>query len=165
MSFRGGALKSTWLLRYHFVRNGPLGLIDRSGWSSLRSLKSCYHCLSEALLLDSWRSRSPAWRNRFDRFLWRTWWMAETPGWVCWADTVGSDWTLPLDPRTRACWATLGQSVLSCCKGSPATFPPLAQDGCRWKGVWVQVLPGRAECVHCPCLGVWDRWHQLWELL
>ena len=105
MAFRDGALKSTWFLRHHFARNGPLGLIDRSGWSSLRSLNSCCHWLSEALLLDCWGSRSPAWRIRFDRFLWRTWWMAETPGW---ADTLGSDWTLPLDPRTRACWTTLG---------------------------------------------------------
>ena len=27
-----------------------------------------------------------------------------------WADTVGFDWTWPLDPRTKACWATPVQS-------------------------------------------------------
>ena len=60
--------------------------------------------------------------------------MAETLSLVCWADTVGFDWTLPLDPRTRACWATLGQSELFCCKGSPVTsgggtWPKMAAGG------------------------------------
>ena len=38
--------------------------------------------------------------------------MVGTPDWAGWADTGESDWTLPLDPKTRACWATLGQSEL-----------------------------------------------------
>ena len=38
--------------------------------------------------------------------------MAETLGWVCWADTVGSGLTLLPGPKTRACWATLEQSEL-----------------------------------------------------
>ena len=54
-------------------KNGPLCLIDRSGWSSLRSLNSCCHCLREALLLDCCGSRSQACRFRFDRFLCRVW--------------------------------------------------------------------------------------------
>ena len=55
--------------------------------------------------------------------------MVELPDWSHWADTVESDWTWPLGPRTRACWATPEQSVWFCCMGSPATFPPLCP---RW---------------------------------
>ena len=38
--------------------------------------------------------------------------MAELPDWAGWASTVGSGWTWPLGPRTRACWANLVQSEL-----------------------------------------------------
>ena len=72
-----------WLYRgwpeVHLIRetplckNGPLCLVDRSGWSSLRSLNSCCHCLRETLLLDCSGSRSQAWRLRLGRFLWGIW--------------------------------------------------------------------------------------------
>ena len=31
--------------------------------------------------------------------------------------------------------------------GSPATSPPLAQDGYQWEGIWVQILPWQTDCV------------------
>ena len=65
--------------------------------------------------------------------------MAETLGWVCWADTVGSGLTLLPGPKTRACWATLEQSELFCCRGSPGASPPLCP---RWLPVGRRMGPG-----------------------
>ena len=31
--------------------------------------------------------------------------------------------------------------------GSPATSPPLAQDGYQWEGTWVQILPWPTDCI------------------
>ena len=31
--------------------------------------------------------------------------------------------------------------------GSPATSPPLAQDGYQWEGIWVQILPWQTDCI------------------
>ena len=89
-------------------------------------------------------------------------WMAETPSWVGWANTVGSDWTLPVDPRTRACWATLVQSEWFCCMGSPATSPLLCP---RWLlvGRHMGPDPHRTGWVHPLAMpGVWNRWYKLW---
>ena len=101
--------------------NGPVCLIDGSGWSSLRSLNLC-----RPLPLDCCGSKSQVFSFRFEGSCAGTGWMAD---WADWAGTEGSDWTWPLDPRTRACWATLVQSVWFCCMGSPVTSPPLCP---RW---------------------------------
>ena len=78
--------------------------------------------------------------------------MAETLDLVCWADTVGSDWTLPLDPRTRGCWAIPVQSGSFCYMGSLATSPPLCP---RWLPVGRHMgpVPPMADSVHCPTRG------------
>ena len=102
------------------------------------------------LLLDCCGSRSQACRFRFDSSCAGSGWMVEIPDWAGWTDTEGSDWTLPPDPKTRACWATLGRSEWSCCRGSPVVSPPLCP---RWLQVgrhmgpdfpttgWVHPLP------------------------
>ena len=59
-----GTLRSTWLVTHHL--QWSTCLIDGSGWSLLRSLNSCCHRLSEAVLLECWGSR-------FVRFLWGIW--------------------------------------------------------------------------------------------
>ena len=43
---------------------------------------------------------------------------------VGWEGTEGSGWTWPLDPRSRASWATLEQSELFSCTGNPLALPP-----------------------------------------
>ena len=48
-------------------------------------------------------------------------------GWTDWAGSAGCGWTWPLDPKTKACWATPEQSECFSCMGSLATSPPLAQ--------------------------------------
>ena len=40
-------------------------------------------------------------------------------GWADWAGSVGFGWTWPLDPKTKACWATPEQSEWLSCMGSP----------------------------------------------
>ena len=61
-----------WLLRHQYGKMVHF-VIDCSGWSSLRSLNSCSHCLREALFLDSRSSRSQTCRFRLDRFMWGVW--------------------------------------------------------------------------------------------
>ena len=95
-----------WCPEVHLIieaplcKNGPLCLIDRSGWSSLRSLNLCCHCLREALLLDCCGLRSQAWRFRFDRYLCRVW----LNGWVTILDLFAS--------RNKWLWRTLGEGTI-----------------------------------------------------
>ena len=46
-------------------------------------------------------------------------------GWAYWAGSVGFSWTWPLDPKTKACWATPEQSEWFSCMGNLATSRPL----------------------------------------
>ena len=46
-------------------------------------------------------------------------------GWTDWAGSVGYGWTWPLDPKTKAYWATPEQSEWFSYMGSLATSPPL----------------------------------------
>ena len=65
-------------------------------------------------------------------------------GWADWAGSVGFGWTWPLDPKTKACWATLEQSEWFSCMGSPATPPPLCP-------IWLMVYassPTMADWAH-----------------
>ena len=55
--------------------------------------------------------------------------MVELPDWAGWADTGESDWTWLPDPKTKACLATLVQSVSFCCTGSLRTLPKMAAGG------------------------------------
>ena len=125
-----------WCPEVHLIteaplcKNGPLCLIDRSGWSlwgaSIRAATASEKpCSLIAVALGARQVGSGLTSSCAG-----SGWKVEIPGW---ADTEGSDWTLPLDPRTRACWATLGQSEWSCCMGSPATSPPICP---RWLLVW-----------------------------
>ena len=46
-------------------------------------------------------------------------------GWADWAGSEGCGWTWPLDPKTKACWATPEQSEWFSYMGSLVTSPPL----------------------------------------
>ena len=74
-------------------------------------------------------------------------WRAVSTGWADWADSVGSGWTWPLDPKTKARWATPEQLEWFSCMGSPATSPPLCP---RW------LLVGRHKCPDPP-MADWGR--------
>ena len=142
-------------------KNGPLCLIDRSGWSSFRSLNSCCHCLSY-LIAVALGSRHVG--SGLTGTCAGSGWMIESPDWADWANTVESDWTWPLDPRTRAYWATPVQSVWFCCMGSPATSPLCP----RWLLVGRHMGPDlpRTDWVHSlPMPGVSNQWLKLWQFV
>ena len=52
-------------------------------------------------------------------------WRAVSTGLAGWAESVGFGWTWPLDPTTKACWATPEQWEWFSCMGRLATTPPL----------------------------------------
>ena len=120
-----------WCPEVHLItqallcKNGPLCLIDGSGWSTLRSLNLCCHCLREALFLDCCGSRSQACRFRFDRFLCRVWLI----GWVTRLGRLGTQWDLTghghYRSQNQGMLGHAGQSVWACCMGNPATSPTL----------------------------------------
>ena len=49
--------------------------------------------------------------------------MVVSTGWADWAGSVGFGWTWPLDPKTKAWWATPEQLEWFSCMGRPATSP------------------------------------------
>ena len=59
--------------------------------------------------------------------------MVGTPDWAGWADTGGSDWTLPLDPKTRHVGPPWGNQNNPVARVVLQLLHHVAQDGCRWK--------------------------------
>ena len=141
MAFRGGALKSTWLLRHHFVKMvhfaSWMDLVDPLWGASIRAATTSENpCSLIAVALGTRHVGSGLTGSCAG-----SGWLVEKPDW---ADTRVSDWTLPLEPRTRVCWATLVQSEWSCCMGSPVTSPSLCP---RW------LLVGRHKGPDLPMTG------------
>ena len=66
--------------------------------------------------------------------------MVKSTDWADWAGTMGSDLTWSLGPKTKACWATLVQSV-TVAWVVLQRLHHFDQDGYWWEGIWVQMLP------------------------
>ena len=83
-------------------------------------------------------------------------WMVE---WAGWASTKESDLIMIKRAQNQACWPILEQSEWFSCMGSPATSPPLAQDGYQWEDIWVQILPWQTASLSI--VEVWPWWYKL----
>ena len=136
-----GALKSTWLVMHHFVKMvhfAPLtDLVDPLWGDSILAAtasEKSYSLIAETL---GAMHGDLDWSDFCEGYDWR----AVSTGCEYWAGSVGFGWTWPLDPRTKACWASLDQSEWFSCMGSPATSPPLCP-------IWL--LVGRRMCPDPP---------------
>ena len=165
MAFRGGALKSTWLLRHHFVKMvhfaSSMDLVDPLwGASICAATASEKSCTLIAVALGA-KHVGSGWLGSCVGSGWKV----ESPDWADWAGTLGFDWTWPLGPKNRTCLANQCNQYDSAAWVVLQLFYHFAQDGCWWEGIWVQIFLGQEECIHCPCLGVWNLWYKLWQFV
>ena len=122
--FTGGAPKSTWWMIHHFVKMAhlPHRLIWLIPFEEPQFLLPLPQTSPAPRLL---RLQEPCMEIKICQISVRDLIEWLSTGWADQAGSVGFGWTWPLDPQTKACWATPEQSEWFSYMGSLATSPPL----------------------------------------
>ena len=77
--------------------------------------------------------------------------MVESTDWADWVGKMGFASTWPKGPKTRDVGPSLSNQNDSFAWVVLQLLHHFAQDGYGWEGIWVQILPGQAECINCSC--------------